>query len=79
MENRMESAKVINGHQVLRGFGCLGIMIAHSFHYAEVNFANIESGDLLFPGRVGMLNYVCFFFVLSGFLTARKIQGGGYR
>lgn len=77
MENRMESAKVINGYQVLRGFGCLGIMIAHSCHYVEVNFANIESGDLLFPGRGGMLNYVCFFFVLSGFLTARKIQGGG--
>ncbi len=67
----------LNGFQVLRGICCLGILIAHSCHYAEVNFAAIDSGSLLLPGRVGMLNYVCIFFILSGFLTARKIHLAG--
>lgn len=67
----------IFGFQILRGICCLGILLAHSCHYAETYFSSIEPGFLSFPGRVGMLNYVTFFFVLSGYLTAGQIHQGG--
>ena len=74
MENK--SSKIY-GIQVLHAICCTGILIAHSCHYAEVNFSSIEPGFLSYPGRVGMLNYVVIFFVLSGYLTARQIHLGG--
>lgn len=67
----------IYGIQILRALCCTGILIAHSCYYAEVNFSSIKPGFLSYTGRVGMLNYVVIFFVLSGYLTARQIYLGG--
>lgn len=59
------------GLQVLRGLCCLGILFAHSFAYAEWTW-NLNFGA--FPGRSGMLDYVAFFFFLTGYLVAAQIN-----
>lgn len=73
--NKNDQGKIL-GFQVLRGWCCLGIVFAHSFAYAEKNLKTLDYLSLMFPFRIGMLNYTLFFFVLSGFLTARRISLG---
>ncbi|WP_026496832.1 acyltransferase family protein [Butyrivibrio sp. WCD3002] len=65
------------GLQYLRAISCMGILVAHSFAYAEMNFEGMVVADMLdYFGRYGMLQYVAFFFMITGYFTARQIREG---
>lgn len=62
------------GMQVFRALGCIGIVIAHTAAYAEMNDSEMVVGQTLnYWGRYGMLAFVSFFFAMSGFFTASDI------
>lgn len=63
----------IYGIQLVRAILCLGIVIAHSFAYAEYNFEAIGPGAMDFWGRYALLNFTSVFFAISGFFLSASI------
>lgn len=56
------------GIQIVRAIACLGILVAHSCAYAEMNFDDLEfMSSLNYWGRYGMLYFTEIFFAMSGF------------
>lgn len=53
----------IYGIQLVRAIACLGIVIAHSFAYAEFNFETMGSGALDF-GAVMVCSILLQYFLL---------------
>ena len=71
----IRTAERLNGLQVMRALGCLGIAFAHSAAFAEMAFPGMREGFTLnFWGRYGLLSLVTFFFAISGFLVAREVD-----
>lgn len=71
----IRTAERLNGLQVMRALGCVGIVFAHSAAFAEMAFPGMQEGYTLnFWGRYGLLSLVTFFFAISGFLVAREVD-----
>lgn len=57
----------------------LCILFAHSFAYAETNYAELTMASSLdFWGRYGLLQFPLFFFLISGYLIAMQVKNETY-
>ena len=72
--SQLNNSEVIrmNSLQLLRGVGCILIVIAHCVAYSEAAY-NFPLGTLDYPLRYGMLSCANLFLSLSGFSLTAEI------
>lgn len=73
-DESIQKSERMYGVQLLRAIGCLSIVVAHSFAYAEANYGMVMGETLNYWGRYAMLAFTEVFFGISGFFVWSSID-----